>query len=54
MFYTFKSIGDDETNPKFCDSSMKKEDDLVIFYPRKNRNIVKKDSLDSLTSLVDM
>jgi len=32
---------------------MKKED-LVIFYPRKLRNLEKTDEIDSLMSIVDM
>jgi len=53
LFLTFEGLGDDEEDPKISDSSMK-EDSLVVFYPRKLRNIRKTDELESLGSIVDM
>ena len=44
LFYRFLSIGADEENPIFADSSMdSKEKSLVRFFPRKLKNLAEVD-----------
>ena len=52
-YYTFLSIGNEETNPVVTDSTMARNT-LVTFLPRNLKNLQLIDELDSLSCITDM